>query len=694
MNTFFRIEELVKKAIYTFKTYGISELSRKTKIFLKKNLLGKNFTSLIARGSYRLLWFKVFESLKSKGLAIFLLRFLLVLFFGWVVFFIKPKEIDFVPDGKILSWYRKNKRKVSIVIPTYNDFQLTKNCIESIRKYSKSEDINIIVVDDASPDKMITKLLKHLPATVLERTENGGFAKAVNTGLRQTENEDVIILNNDTLVQKGWLEVLQYWAYSDDTIGIVGPKLIYPDQTIQWAGTFRNQNQKDWFDHYYRNTVADSPETNFSHPVLAATGACMYIKRSVIEKVGLFDENFGMAFEDVDFSLRSWLAEFKVVYCPKSVVIHLESRTRGRKQGKREVDSLNYFWEKWKSWFEDRPVLSEEGKLKIIYVNQDNGVGGGPRVIFEHLNRLQARGHDVTLFTVDKAPDWFPLSVPVRTFKNYVELKAVLKTEKALKVATWWETSETVWEASLENGIPVFLVQDVESSYYKQDPEYQPKVLSHYRKEFNYLTVSSWDQEKLAELGVDATVVTPGISEIFTQKNLKREEDVLLAVGRSHYLKNFDLTAKAWKLLSKRPKLKLFGTEPRLGKQLNVPYNFKPTDQQVVDLYNQATVFIQTSIHEGFCLPILEAMACGCPVITTNSDGNRDFIFDQKNCLQISKTDPKDVAKKIEKLFADKSLQDKLALEGLKIAESYRWDKKIEELETFYYRLAKEYGNN
>ncbi|HSX58184.1 MAG TPA: glycosyltransferase, partial [Candidatus Saccharimonadales bacterium] len=558
MRLIYRIEELIKKTLLILRKKGFKETARKIRIFLTRDLFGRNFSLVLSHGSYRYLWQRVFDSYKTKGFFVFAFRFVLTALFGWVVLFITPKVIDFVPEKKILSWYSKNKRKVSIIIPTYNDFSLTKACIDSIKQTTDLNFVEIVVSDDGS-EKKIQDQLKDLNVKLVLSKQNGGYAKAVNLGFSKTQNTDVILLNNDTLVKKGWLEAMQYWAYSNEAIGIVGPKLIYPDQTIQWAGTYRNDLEPQWFDHYFRNQPADLPSSEVSYPVLAATGACMYIKRTVIDKIGILDEGYQMAFEDVDYSLKAWEAGFRVVYCPKALVVHYESKTRGRTQGSRELASRDYFWSKWKNFFEKRNVLSKNGKLRIVYVNQDNGVGGGTRVIFEHLNRLSRRGHEVSLYSITPPPDWFELEVPVKVFKDYEQLIEDLKEIEAIKIATWWETSEAVWLSSVLKGIPAFLVQDIETSYYSNEEDYKNKVLASYRKEFTYLTVSNWDREELDKLAIDAAVINPGVSEIFYEDKKTKKETQLLAIGRSNPLKNFDLTAKAIKLLKSKPKVKLFG---------------------------------------------------------------------------------------------------------------------------------------
>ena len=119
-----------------------------------------------------------------------------------------------------------------------------------------------------------------------------------------------------------------------------------------------------------------------------------------------------MAYEDVDICLRAWQAGFRVLYWPTAVLEHLESVTRGTIVGERERTSQRVFWARWGEFFDARNVRADDGRLRVIYVTEDTGVGGGHRDIFEHLNRLRARGHDAELWTLGGRPDWFELTVP------------------------------------------------------------------------------------------------------------------------------------------------------------------------------------------------------------------------------------------------------------------------------------------
>ena len=108
--------------------------------------------------------------------------------------------------------------------------------------------------------------------------------------------------------------------------GSSAAKLLYPDNRIQYAGTVRNLGAPEWFDHRYRFKPADCGPGQRRRPVLAVTGACMYIKRELIDRIGLFDEAYPMAYEDVDYCLRAWQAGFEVCYAPDGGALPPTSR--------------------------------------------------------------------------------------------------------------------------------------------------------------------------------------------------------------------------------------------------------------------------------------------------------------------------------------------------------------------------------
>jgi glycosyltransferase involved in cell wall biosynthesis len=509
-------------------------------------------------------------------------------------------------------------------------------------------------------------------------------------------DRDVVLLNSDVEALPSWLQCLQYAAYRYPDNGIVGAQLQYPDGRIQFGGTVRNRDQPQWFDHRYRFKPAGWGPAEQSSPTLAVTGACMYVRREVIDRVGLLDEAYPMAYEDVDWCLRAWQAGFWVLYFPAAQLVHHESVTRGAELGPRERASQDLFWERWSDFFDARSVSARQehstptGPLRIVYVTEDTGVGGGHRDVFEHLNRLAARGHDVSLYTLGEEPDWFPLRAPVRSFETYHELANALAEIDAIKVATWWMTAVPVWRASIPRGLPVYFVQDIETSYYPDHERARHAVLDSYRPEFRYMTISSWNRERLGELDLDAELIAPGIDlDTFHLRNdVPRRDDMVLALGRSNPLKNLPLTLAAWRALEPRPELCLFGIEPELAKEPAIRYVEAPGDARVNELFNEATVFVQTSTHEGFALPPLEAMAAGAAVVCTDAHGNRDFCVDGLNCL-MPEPNPAAVSAALARVLGDSQLRESLGRAGLKTASEYAWNRRIDALEAFFEKVAR-----
>jgi GT2 family glycosyltransferase len=597
------------------------------------------------------------------------------------------------PDRTVYArrWYRRHGRPVTIVIPSYRDAELVAQLVRRIRRTTPRKRVRIVVADDASGAEHLAALGKIDGIRIVPSARNGGFAANVNRGLHAAHPEhDVVLLNSDTVPRRGWLAALQYASQTEPGIGIVGAKLLYPDGRIQYAGTVRNLGAPEWFDHRYRFKPADFGPAQVAGPTVAATGACMYITRAALDAVGEFDERYPMAFEDVDYSLRAWEAGFEVVYAPTAQLVHLESATRGTAQGERELASQRAFWSRWSAKLDQRNVRTEGGRLRIIYVTEGTGVGGGHRVVFEHLNGLADKGHDVALWTLDEPPTWFELRCPVRTFATYDALTRALAPIEAIKVATWWATSEPVWRASVVHGIPVYFVQDIETSYYSASVEMRSRVLASYRHEFHYMTTSSWNIKRLGELGLDGVVISPGLDlERFRPLDVTRREDVVLALGRSEPLKNFPLTVQSWQTLPQpRPELCLFGVEPELAGEAGIHYVTRPSDDEVNELFNRATAFVQTSTHEGFCLPVLESMATGGAVVCTDAHGNRDFCVDEENCLMVA-SEPEAVAAALLRVLSDEQLRTRLGAAGMQTAQRYGWPARIDALERFLEDVAR-----
>lgn len=205
---------------------------------------------------------------------------------------------------------------VSIIIINLNGKEFIKNCLRSIKKNTSYQDYKVIVVDNNSNDgsqDLIKSKFKWVD--LIENKSNRGFSGANNDGIKyaiKRYNPDYFyLLNNDTLVEKGWLNEVIKVVESDDTIGIVGSKqLTFDRKPTNCAGWINSFGVKYYFGDEYKF-------------VKWVSGAGFLIKKEVIKKIGLLDEMYNpVYYEESDWQKRALLNGFKIVYCPKSIFLH------------------------------------------------------------------------------------------------------------------------------------------------------------------------------------------------------------------------------------------------------------------------------------------------------------------------------------------------------------------------------------
>lgn len=574
--------------------------------------------------------------------------------------------------------------KTYIVIPSFEDTLVLKNCIESIQKYGKGIVEKIIISDDCSQSKQHTDYLLgindhnyDIQIEVIRSEENTGFSKNVNRGFSKVPSEaNILLLNSDTVLHYGAIESLLDTAITNKAL--VGARLLYPNSTIQHGGGIRNTSDLRWFDHLYRGKETNHIPALVTSYSLFCTGAALMITSYARKKIGHFDEEFQMSFEDVDYCLRAWISDVPVIYCGAAEIVHHESITRGLKIGSRELKSQQYFWEKYNKFFNQRSVFSDSGVIRVIFVLKDTGMGGGHRVIFNYANFLSKNNFEVEIWTCATKPTWFVFdeNIKFRDFNNFKQMEFELEPINALKVATWWETSETVWKSALRNGIPIWLAQDIESSYYANDNLNAMRCLATYKPEFVYIINYKWIKAVFEQyFGYETNFIGLGIDhDKFYYQNLKRAPKSILVSARGERLKGFDYAKEIISILMNNGfNVTAYGNDISLVEDLpKITFVKNPSDDELRVLYNTHQFFLQTSIHEGLSLPPLEAMACDCIPIVTDATGNKDYIVDGYNCIEINRN-LNNAVHKIANLEWDK-IHPTLKEGMLKTIQNYRWD--------------------
>lgn len=224
------------------------------------------------------------------------------------------------------------------IIPTYlmqdSDLGLLNDCLRTLRD---TAELDVLVVDDASPNKALrvaglARLQARFGFDLIRRETNAGFATTVNVGLQRAldEGRDAILVNADIEFEWPWLEPMleQRCLHSDGVPSVVGALLLYPTGLIQSAGTYFSLLTRS-FDHRMRFGPGNLPEAQVPK-LCPVTGALQLIRHECLESVGLYDETFGMGFEDVDYCLRVLVSGRESVYTPSVQAYHHESAFRAR----------------------------------------------------------------------------------------------------------------------------------------------------------------------------------------------------------------------------------------------------------------------------------------------------------------------------------------------------------------------------
>lgn len=235
--------------------------------------------------------------------------------------------------------------KIFVNLITFNDSTSTNECLRSLEKLNKKGfELFVVVVDNGSKERFEVKREYSFNLKILYSEDNLGFSGGQNYGIKYAlkENADfIVVLNNDTVTDENLIVEL-LGSFDDPKIGVVCPKIYfakgyeyhkdryaekdlgkifwYAGGVIDWKNVFGNHRGVD---------EVDKGQYNLREEIEVATGCCMMVGREIFEKVGMFDENFFLYFEDADLSMRLKKQGFKIIYEPKAILWHKNAVATG-----------------------------------------------------------------------------------------------------------------------------------------------------------------------------------------------------------------------------------------------------------------------------------------------------------------------------------------------------------------------------
>jgi GT2 family glycosyltransferase len=242
----------------------------------------------------------------------------------------------------------------SIIIVNYNTREVLLSCLASIYA-TKSSDltIEVIVVDNASQDGSVDAVRLQYPGVMLlPQVSNLGYSKANNLGIRSAKGRYVLLLNSDTVMQEGCLNTMLSFMDKNMEVGAAGCKVVLSDGSLDKACKRSFPTPINAFYHYlglpklfprnhdfgaYNLTYVHEDEV---HEVESLVGAFMLVKKNVIEAVGVLSEDYFMYGEDIDWCYRIKSAGWRIVYYPKTQILHL----KGASSKKLKIKTTYHFF--------------------------------------------------------------------------------------------------------------------------------------------------------------------------------------------------------------------------------------------------------------------------------------------------------------------------------------------------------------
>jgi GT2 family glycosyltransferase len=253
---------------------------------------------------------------------------------------------------------------LTVSIVNYNAGDYLLGTLESLRLVENEAEMEIVVVDNASTDDSIAKAkLKYPKIKYILNKENLGFGKAHNQVLKTANTEFILVLNPDMIIKPGVIKECIEFFKKNDQVGAITPRIIFEDGRVDmtahrgfptpWASLLYFLGN----DSLYHQTMQDMKKP---HEVDVITGAFFFTTKEVLEKVGVFDEDYFMYAEDIDLCYRIKKAGLKVMYLPDIQVVHFKGISSGLKEHTQQQTaadletkkrSLNYFYSTMKIFY-------------------------------------------------------------------------------------------------------------------------------------------------------------------------------------------------------------------------------------------------------------------------------------------------------------------------------------------------------
>ncbi|WP_318618920.1 glycosyltransferase [Priestia megaterium] len=575
-------------------------------------------------------------------------------------------------------------KKVSIIIPFYNCSYIDQ-AIESALNQTYSN-IELIVVNDGS-DKFIEKITPYLSRIRYFEKENGGTASALNLGVKNATGDYFA------------------WLSSDD---------IFLEDKISRQLTFMEE-KNSYFSHTnyslidaHNNVIHEAAGVYFPRKDdflenlrlgCSINGCTVMMKMDIFQTLGFFDEELKYT-QDYDFWLRA-VQNYEFYYLNEPLVkyrVHEEMGTK--KFNEKIVNEIEALHKKYEDKLIKMIKLERKKKFKFTFPILTLCKGGAQRMLADISNGLVEGGHDVTILMPPQGDVEYETKAKLVRSNNSI-LSESDYPESDIIVSNFYSTVPSAEEAS-KNGKGIHV---------RFSLCYEPVFLPNQDRSFQsynitpHLIVISKHQQELISLlhGIPGDTIPIYVKPHFENLNISNKTINISAIvrlpeGGFSWQRDQDYLIEQLRIVKEQYPNLNFNLICPPNELVNSPYLQKiqeeniftfytPADDiELCHCYNQADIFVTSSIFESAVLTGLEAMKCGAALVTTYAGGNTEYCVHEHNCLMSYRYENR-LALDIIRLIEDKSLREKLSKQGQKEAESWSIEKTVSRFEDICHSL-------
>jgi len=344
--------------------------------------------------------------------------------------------------------------------------------------------------------------------------------------------------------------------------------------------------------------------------------------------------------------------------------------------------------------------------MRITFLTPHINISGGVKIILGYSDRLAKKGHQVIVICPQPAivkrkikgvsvvypkraimnllrykPNWIDVTVNIKYVSSYEE-RYIPKAD--VVVATAWQTAFYVNSYSPKKGKKFYLFQHYERLWH--DGSNNDFDEGSYNLPLKKIVISSCLQEILKKrFGQESILIKDPIDHHVFYPTRNRYNKTKRVCILYHYLplKGFTDGIKAFEMAKEAhadAQLLIFGPRPK-PEFLKYEFHYRPSNEQLREIYNSCDIFLCPSWREGFGLPSAEAMACKCALVTTDNGGSRDYAIHGKTALVSPPKDPQQLAENLIRLLDDEELLKKITQNGYEHIKTFTWDKAVDKME-------------